>query len=99
MDKMFGMMMPNGARKLKLSKMNMLGIGTEMMKMVMKNKRVDSLPSLIESAKKAGVRLVVCSMSMDIMGIKEEELIDGLEIGGVATFLQEADASSATLFI
>jgi NADPH-dependent 2,4-dienoyl-CoA reductase/sulfur reductase-like enzyme/peroxiredoxin family protein/TusA-related sulfurtransferase/rhodanese-related sulfurtransferase len=99
MDKMFGMMMPNGARKLKLSKMNMLGIGTEMMKMVMKNKRVDDLPTLIESAKKAGVRLVVCSMSMDIMGMKEEELIDGLEIGGVATFLQEADASSATLFI
>ncbi len=99
MDKMFGMMMPNGARKLKLSKMNMLGIGTEMMKMVMRNKKVDDLPSLIESAKKAGVRLVVCSMSMDIMGIKEEELIDGLEIGGVATFLQEADKSSATLFI
>jgi NADPH-dependent 2,4-dienoyl-CoA reductase/sulfur reductase-like enzyme/peroxiredoxin family protein/TusA-related sulfurtransferase/rhodanese-related sulfurtransferase len=99
MDIMFGMMMPNGARKLKLSKMNMLGIGTEMMKMVMKNKRVDDLPTLIESAKKAGVRLVVCSMSMDIMGMKEEELIDGLEIGGVATFLQEADKSSATLFI
>lgn len=99
MDRMFGMMMPNGARKLKLSKMNMLGIGTEMMKMVMKNKKVDDLPSLIESAKKAGVRLVVCSMSMDIMGIKQEELIDGLEIGGVATFLQEADKSSATLFI
>lgn len=99
MDRMFGMMMPNGARKLKLSKMNMLGIGTEMMKMVMKNKKVDDLPSLIESAKKAGVRLVVCSMSMDIMGMKQEELIDGLEIGGVATFLQEADKSSATLFI
>ena len=99
MDKMFGMMMPNGARKLKLSKMNMLGIGTEMMKMVMRNKRVDDLPTLIESARKAGVRLVVCSMSMDIMGMKEEELIDGLEIGGVATFLQEADMSSATLFI
>ncbi|MFA6291106.1 MAG: FAD-dependent oxidoreductase [Victivallales bacterium] len=99
MDKMFGMMMPNGAKKLKLSKMNMLGIGTEMMKMVMKNKKVDDLPTLIESARKEGVKLVVCSMSMDIMGIKQEELIDGLEIGGVATFLQEADKSSATLFI
>ncbi len=99
MDRMFGMMMPKGAEKLKLSKMNMMGMGTEMMKMVMKNKKVDDLPSLIESARKGGARLVVCSMSMDIMGMKKEELLDDLEIGGVATFLQEADNSSATLFI
>ncbi|OGV53464.1 MAG: pyridine nucleotide-disulfide oxidoreductase [Lentisphaerae bacterium GWF2_50_93] len=99
MDKMFGMMMPKGASKLKLSKMNMMGMGTAMMKMVMKDKKVEDLPTLIESARKSGARLVVCSMSMDVMGIKKEELLDGLEIGGVATFLQEADNSSATLFI
>jgi len=99
MDMMFGMMMPKGASKLKLSKMNMMGMGTAMMKMVMKNKKVEDLPTLIETARKSGARLVVCSMSMDVMGIKKEELLEGLEIGGVATFLQEADNSSATLFI
>jgi len=99
MDKMFGMMMPKGASRLKLSKMNMMGMGTSMMKMVMKGKKVDDLPTMIASARSNGARLVVCSMSMDVMGIKKEELLDGLEIGGVATFLQEADNSSATLFI
>ncbi|OGV39018.1 MAG: pyridine nucleotide-disulfide oxidoreductase [Lentisphaerae bacterium GWF2_49_21] len=99
MDKMFGMMMPRGATKLKLSKMNMMGMGTSMMKMVMKNKNVDDLPTLMDIARKNGARLVVCSMSMDIMGIEKEELLDGIEVGGVATFLQESDNSSATLFI
>jgi NADPH-dependent 2,4-dienoyl-CoA reductase/sulfur reductase-like enzyme/peroxiredoxin family protein/rhodanese-related sulfurtransferase/TusA-related sulfurtransferase len=98
-DSMFGMMMPKGAGKLKLSKMNMLGAGTLMMKDVMKNKKVASLPELMDSAKKGGARLIVCSMSMDVMGIKKEELIDGVEIGGVATFLGEAYNSGATLFI
>jgi NADPH-dependent 2,4-dienoyl-CoA reductase/sulfur reductase-like enzyme/peroxiredoxin family protein/TusA-related sulfurtransferase/rhodanese-related sulfurtransferase len=98
-DSMFGMMMPKGAGKLKLSKMNMLGVGTLMMKDVMKNKKAASLPELMDSAKKGGARLVVCSMSMDVMGIKKEELIDGIEIGGAATFLSEAYNSGATLFI
>ena len=99
LDRMFGMMMPRGAAALKLSKMNMLGIGTMMMKHVMKQKQVDSLPSLIESARKAGVKLVACTMSMDVMGLHREELIDGIDLGGVASFLSEADQSGTTLFI
>ncbi len=98
-DKMFGMMMPKGPGKLKLSKMNMLGLGTEMMKNVMKGKNVASLPELIDTAKKGGAKLVVCSMSMDVMGLKREELIDGIEIGGVASFLGEAYKSGTALFI
>lgn len=98
-EKMFGMMMPRGAEKLTLSKMHMGGMGTAMMKMVMKQKNVDSLPALIKSAQENGVQLLACSMSMDVMGLKQEELIDGVEIGGVATFIGEADESNATLFI
>jgi len=70
-----------------------------MMKNVMKSKNVESLPSLMASAIGAGAQIVACSMSMDVMGIKKDELIDGMEIGGVATFLAESDKSSATLFI
>ncbi len=99
LDKMFGWMMPKGPEALTLSKMNMMGMGTAMMKMVMKKKNVDSLPSLIAAARFAGAKLVVCTMSMDVMGIKPEELVDGLEYGGVAAFLGEADQSNMTLFI
>jgi peroxiredoxin family protein len=79
--------------------MNMCGIGTAMMKNVMKDKKVESLPSLMKSALSAGTELVACSMSMDVMGIHKDELIEGVKIGGVATFLSESDKSSATLFI
>ena len=99
LDRMFGMMMPRGAERLKLSKMNMGGMGTALMKHVMSTKHVMSLPELIESAKKNGVRLVACSMTMDIMGIKQEELIDGIEIAGVGNYLGEADESNVNLFI
>jgi peroxiredoxin family protein len=99
LDRMFGLMMPKGPDALKLSNLNMGGVGTALMKYVMKSKRVDPLPVLIASARAAGVKLVVCSMSMDVMGIKREELVDGLEIGGVASFLGEADESNVTLFI
>jgi peroxiredoxin family protein len=98
-EKMFGRMMPRGATRLKLSKMNMGGMGTMMMKRVMAQKNVYSLPKLMESAKDAGVRLVACTMSMDVMGIAKEELIDGVELGGVASFLDAADRSNTTLFI
>jgi peroxiredoxin family protein len=81
-ESMFGGMMPRGTGKLTLSKLNMAGMGTAMMKMVMKKKNVDSLETLIQKAMKAGVKIVACTMSMDIMGIKEEELIDGIELGG-----------------
>ncbi|MGD9874318.1 MAG: FAD-dependent oxidoreductase [Kiritimatiellia bacterium] len=99
LDKMFGMMMPRGAEKLKLSNLNMMGAGTKMMQQVMKSKGVKSLPELMADAKAAGVRLVACSMSMDVMGIRKEELIDGVEVGGVAAFLEEADQSGTTMFI
>ena len=98
-EKMFGWMMPRGAEKLTLSKMNMGGLGTMMMKRVMKQKNVFSLPKLMETAREAGVRMVACTMSMDVMGIRPEELIDGVEFGGVASFLDAADRSKTTLFI
>jgi peroxiredoxin family protein len=98
-DSMFGWMMPRGADKLTLSKMHMAGMGTMMMKRVMQQKHVYSLPKLLETAQEAGVRLVACTMSMDVMGITAEELIDGVDFGGVASFLDAADRSKSTLFI
>ena len=99
MDKMFGAMMPKGSRKLKLSKMNMAGMGTAMMKKVMKDKNVDSLEALMEHAQNSGIRLVACTMSMDIMGITKEELIDGVELAGVASYLGDAEESNVNLFV
>lgn len=98
-EAMFGGMMPRGSTKLKLSKLNMGGMGAAMMKMVMKQKNVDSLETLIQKAMKAGVKIVACTMSMDIMGIKEEELIDGIELGGVGAYLGDAEESNVNLFI
>lgn len=99
MEKMFGFMMPRGADKLKLSKMNFGGIGTKMMKSIMKKKNVNSLNELIESAQAMGVKIVACTMSMDIMGIRKEELIDGIDYAGVATYLGYADEANVNLFI
>lgn len=98
-EKMFGWMMPRGADKLKLSQMNMGGMGLAMIKGIMKKKNVPSLPDLIKSAQDAGVKLVVCTMSMDLMGIKSKELIDGIEEGGVAMYLSNAEAGNVNLFI
>lgn len=98
-ESMFGWMMPRGPNKLTLSKMHMGGMGTMMMKSVMKQKNVYSLPRLIETAKENGVRMVACTMSMDVMGIAKEELIPGVEFGGVASFLAAADRSRTSLFI
>ncbi|WP_195985746.1 DsrE/DsrF/DrsH-like family protein [Clostridium sp. D33t1_170424_F3] len=98
-EKMFGMMMPRGSKKLKLSKMHMAGAGSKMIREVMKSKNVSSLEELIQSAMDNGVRVVACQMSMDIMGIRAEELLDGVELGGVATFLGSAETSDTNLFI
>ena len=98
-ESMFGGMMPRGTGKLKLSKMNMAGMGTAMMKAVMKDKNVDSLEELIKKAMANGVKLVACTMSMDVMGIKKEELIEGVELGGVAAYLGDAEESNVNLFI
>ena len=99
MESMFGAMMPRGTGKLKLSKMNMGGMGTAMMKKIMHDKNVDSLEELIKKAMKAGVKIVACTMSMDVMGIKEEELIEGVELGGVGAYLGDAEESNVNLFI
>lgn len=99
LDRMFGMMMPRGARKLKLSKMNMAGVGTALMKHVMKTKNVNDLPTLLETALKSGVRVVACTMSMNVMGISKEELIDGIEFGGVAAYIDSANQSGINLFV
>lgn len=99
MDKMFGVMMPRGAKRLKLSKMNMLGMGTKMMQMVMKKKNVSSLDELIKAAIDSGIEIVACQMSMDVMGLKQEELIDGVKVGGVGYYLGEAEDSNVNLFI
>lgn len=99
MDRMFGMMMPRGSKRLGLSKMNMMGMGPKMIRMVMKNKNVNSLEELIQAAIDSGIEVVACQMSMDIMGIKQEELIDGIKIGGVGYYLGEAEDSNVNLFI
>lgn len=98
-DKMFGAMMPRGTKKLKLSKMHMGGMGTAMMKKVMNDKNIDSLESLMKQAMFNGVKLVACTMSMDVMGITKEELIDGIEYAGVAAYLGDAEESNVNLFV
>jgi len=98
-ERIFGWMMPRGADKTTLSKMNMAGMGTAMIKSIMKKKNVLSLPELIAAAKQGGVRLVACTMTMDLMGIKREELIDGVEEGGVAMYLDRAGSANVNLFI
>lgn len=98
-DTMFGMMMPQGVTKLKLSKMNMGGMGTAMMRKVMKDKNIDSLEDLIKKAMSNGVKMIACTMSMDVMGITKEEIIDGVEFAGVGTYLGDAEESNVNLFI
>ncbi|KLU67367.1 coenzyme A disulfide reductase [Desulfosporosinus acididurans] len=99
MDRMFSMMMPRGSKRLKLSKMNMLGLGGKMIRKVMKDKNVSSLEDLIKAAMCNGVEIVACQMSMDVMGINQEELLDGIKVGGVGYYLGEAEDSNVNLFI
>lgn len=99
MEKGFAMMMPRGSKKLGLSRMNMGGMGAKMIRKVMKDKNVQSLEELIALAITNGVEIVACTMSMDVMGIKEEELIDGVKLGGVGYYLGEAEDANVNLFI
>ena len=101
MGKMFGAMLPTGTGDVKLSNMNMGGMGTTMMKSLMKKKNVASLEEMLGLAEELGVRIYVCEMSMDLMGFQRDEFIDykGLDFAGVATFLQEAANSKVQLFI
>lgn len=97
--KMFSMMLPSSSKKLKLSKMNMFGMGSKMMRMIMKQKGIDSLESLRQQALDNGVEFIACQMSMDVMGVKKEELLDQVTIGGVATYMNRADSANINLFI
>ena len=99
MGRMFGMMLPSHSGGLALSKMNFAGAGPLMMKARMKAKHVDQLESMMTAARAAGVRMVACQMSMDIMGISAEELMDGVEIGGVAAYMEAASESGVNLFV
>ena len=97
--KMFGMMLPSSSKKLKLSKMSMGGIGGKMMRYIMNKKGIDSLESLRKQALENGVEFIACQMSMDVMGVKQEELLDEVTIGGVATYMERADNANVNLFI
>ena len=99
LQSMFGKMMPKGTGKLGLSKMNFAGMGAPMMKKVMKSAGAMSLEDLVDSAREQGVKFIACTLSMDILGFKEEEMIDGLEYAGVASYLGEADEANVNLFI
>jgi peroxiredoxin family protein/TusA-related sulfurtransferase/rhodanese-related sulfurtransferase len=98
-ESMFGGMLPRGTEKLHLSRMNMGGMGTAMMKKIMNDKNIDSLETLMKKAMANGVKIIACTMSMDVMGIKKEELIDGVELGGVGAYLGDAEESNVNLFI
>ena len=98
-EKMFDFMLPSNTTKLSLSKMNMGGMRPKMIKHIMKTNNVDSLDMLIENAIKMNVKIVACAISMDLIGIKKEELIDGVEVAGVASYLGAADESGLNLFI
>lgn len=97
--KMFGMMLPSHSGKLKLSKLNMGGAGSWMMRLIMKNKKISSLEELMQQAVDNGVEMIACTMSMDVMGVKEEELLDNVVYGGVASYLERAEESNVNLFI
>jgi len=99
MGRMFDLMLPRSSRKLGLSRMNMMGMGPKMIRGLMKSNNVDSLESLIQSAADQGVELVACQMSMDLMGIQREELMDAVKIGGVGYYLGQASQASHNLFI
>jgi NADPH-dependent 2,4-dienoyl-CoA reductase/sulfur reductase-like enzyme/peroxiredoxin family protein/rhodanese-related sulfurtransferase/TusA-related sulfurtransferase len=98
-SKMFSWMMPSDSRRLKLSQMSMLGMGDRMMRFIMKKKNIDSLESLRQQAMDNGVEFIACQMTMDMMGISKEELIDGVSIGGVATYMERAEQANVNLFI
>ncbi len=97
--KMFGMMLPSNSKKLKLSKMNMMGMGRIMMRNIMKKRGIDSLESLRQQAIDNGIEFIACQMSMDVMGVMKEELLDNVTIGGVATYMERANEANINLFI
>ncbi|WP_286231577.1 DsrE/DsrF/DrsH-like family protein [Neobacillus mesonae] len=99
MEKMFGKMMPRGADKMGLSKMNFAGFGPKMIKDIMKKHNAMPLPQLIEMAQEQDVKLVACTMTMDLLGLQQEELLDNIEYAGVAAYLADAEDGNVNLFI
>ncbi len=97
--RMFSWMLPSDSKALKLSQMNMMGIGSKMMRFLMKKKKIDSLESLIAQAREQGVEFIACTMSMDVMGVKKDELLDDVTLGGVATYLERTEEANLNLFI
>ena len=97
--KMFSMMLPSDSRKLKLSQLSMFGIGDKMMRYIMRKKNISQLEELRQQAMDSGVEFIACQMSMDMMGVTQEELIDGVTIGGVATYMNRAEDACVNLFI
>ncbi|MBV6716618.1 DsrE/DsrF/DrsH-like family protein [Paenibacillus chitinolyticus] len=99
LEKMFGRMMPRGPKKLGLSKMNYMGMGPKMIQHVLKKHNALTLPQLIELAQEQGIKLVACTMTMDLLGLQKEELLDGIEYAGVAAYLGDASQAKVNLFI
>ncbi len=99
LQKMFGAMMPRGPKKLTLSHMNFAGLGSKLMAKAMRDENVMPLAELIATAREQGVKFIACTMSMDVMGLHKEELLDDIEYAGVATYLGEADEGNVNLFI
>lgn len=99
LEKMFGKMMPRGADNMGLSNMNFAGMGPKMIKHVMKKHNAMTLPSLIEMAQEQDVKLIACTMTMDLLGLQEQELLDGIDYAGVAAYLADAEDGNVNLFI
>lgn len=99
LENMFGKMMPRGAEKMGLSQMNFAGIGPKLIKRVMKKHNALPLGDLISMAQEQDVKLVACTMTMDLLGLQKEELIDGIEYAGVAAYLADAEDGNVNLFI
>ncbi len=99
LEKVFGKMMPRGADKMGISKMNFAGMGPKMIKHVIKKHNAMTLPQLIELAEEQDIKLVACTMTMDLLGLQEKELMDGIGYGGVAAYLGDAQEGNVNLFI
>ncbi|MCM3636184.1 DsrE/DsrF/DrsH-like family protein [Sporosarcina luteola] len=99
LEKMFGKMMPRGADKMGISKMNMAGMGPKLIKHVMKKHNAMTLPQLIELAQEQDIKLVACTMTMDLLGLDQAELLEGINYAGVAAYLADAQDGNVNLFI
>lgn len=98
-QKLLAAMMPGSRDAAGTSRLHLLGLGPWMLRRMMAQRNVESLPGLVACAREQGVRLVACQMAMDVMGIRADELIEGVELGGAVAFLGDAIESKFTLFV